>query len=251
MVAFSRIRRRIKNMKFFSINLFLVLVFSLASSARAQLADTIWEGSVTISGFSLAKVQGGVVQAGPNVANASVTLPVEMWFWNNSNCGVVFRRDKWGLNPEEFAYNSNVDLEGNPLPEYFDWYEQGPKYLGGGSLSPISNNSNGYETTTDSYSYNAARRSGSFSQRTLYNYPSQTHAAGAVLSIRGNFRLSNPNTLVPQNLVLSLTPNPFGPNSYRIGGRLTLRAGNFSKTTRKPSVEKDAEPGFRTFYFAK
>lgn len=237
--------------RFLWTGLSLGLWLGLQAPVQAQLADTIWEGNVTISGFSLAKVQGGVVQAGPNVANASVTLPVEMWFWNNSNCGVVFRRDKWGLNPEEFAYQQWMDDQGNPIdpPEFI--YKQGPKYLGGGSLSPISNNSNGYETTTDNYSYNAARRSGNFSQRTLYNYPSQTHAAGAVLSIRGNFRLSNPNTLVPQNLVLSLTPNPFGPNSYRIGGRLTLRAGNFSKTTRKPSTEKDAEPGFRALYYAK
>jgi len=231
----------------FALGAFLLL----SPRAAAQLADTIWEGNVTISGFSLAKVQGGVVQAGPNVGNASVTLPVEMWFWNNSNCGVVFRRDKWGLNPEEFDY---VEIQYDEFGNETNWvsmYRQGPKYIGGGSLSPISNNSNGYETTTDSYSYNGARRSGSFSQRTLYNYPNQTHAAGAVLSIRGNFRLSNPNTLVPQNLVLSLTPNPFGPNSYRISGKYTLRAGNFSKTTRKPSEEKDAEPGFRAFYYAK
>lgn len=252
-VAFLRIRPSISIVKTFSVRLALgVTLFSLGAPVRAQqLADTIWEGMVTISGFGLSKVQGGVAQPGPNVANASVTLPVEMWFWNNSNCGVVFRRDKWGLNPEEFAYMSDVDLDGNPIdpPEYI--YKQGAKYVGGGSLSPISNNSNGYETTTDNYIYNASKKSGSFSQSTLYHYPNQTHAAGAVLSIRGNFRLSNPNTLVPQNLVLSLTPNPFGPNSYRISGKYTLRAGNFSKTIRKPSVEKDAEPGFRTWYYAK
>jgi hypothetical protein len=251
LVAFSRIRHNLSNMKFFSPCKGLVLVFFVASSARAQLADTIWEGNVTISGFSLTKVQGGVVQAGPNVANASVTLPVEMWFWNNSNCGVVFRRDKWGLNPEEFAWTEWMDEQGNPIdpPEFI--YKQGPKYVGGGSLSPIAYNSNGYETTTDSYTYNASKKSGSFSQRTLYNHLTQTHANGATLSIAGKFHLSNPNTLVSQNLVLSLTPNPFGPNSYRIGGSLKLRAGNFSKTTRKPSVEKDAEPGFRSFYYAK
>lgn len=229
-----------------------VTLFSLAAPVRAQqFADTIWEGMVTISGFGLSKVQGGVAQPGPNVANASVTLPVEMWFWNNSNCGVVFRRDKWGLNPEEFSYINEWDADGNPLnpPEFI--YKQGPRYVGGGRLSPISNNSNGYETTTDNYIYNASKKSGSFSQSTLYHYSNQTHAAGAVLSIRGNFRLSNPNTLVPQNLVLSLTPNPFGSNSYRISGKYTLRAGNFSKTTRKPSEEKDAEPGFTSYYYAK
>jgi len=239
--------------KTFSVRLALgVTLFSLAAPVRAQqLADTIWEGMVTISGFGLSKVQGGVAQLGPNVANASVTLPVEMWFWNNSNCGVVFRRDKWGLNPEEFDY---VEVQYDEFGNETNWvsmYRRGPKYVGGGRLSPISNNSNGYETTTDNYIYNASKKSGSFSQSTFYHYPNQTHAAGAVLSIRGNFRLSNPNTLVPQNLVLSLTPNPFGPNSYRISGRLALRAGNFNKTIRKPSEEKDAEPGFTSYYYAK
>ena len=134
------------------------------SSGRAQLADTIWEGNVILSGLTLQKVQAGVLQSGPNLSNASLTLPVEIWFWNNSNCGVVFRRDKWGLNPEEFAYMSDVDLDGNPLPEWVAWYKKGPKYVGGGSLSPMSSNSNGRETTTDLYTYNSSKRTGTFLQ---------------------------------------------------------------------------------------
>ena len=146
------------------------LFFALSADGFSQsLSNTIWEGNVTFSGFTMQKVEGGVVQSGPNLANATVTLPVEIWFWNDSNCGVVFRRDKWGLNPEEFAYMSNVDLEGNMLPYDVPWYRQGPKYVGGGSLSPISNNSNGYETTTDRYTYNASKKSGTISQRTAYN----------------------------------------------------------------------------------
>lgn len=223
----------------------------LASAQSLTLSNTIWEGNVTLSGITLQKVQGGVVQPGPNLANASVTLPVEIWFWNNSNCGVVFRRDKWGLNPEEFAWREWMDGEGNPIDPPKDIYRQGAKYVGGGSLSPIDYNSNGYETTTDNYTFDALKRTGTFSQRTLYNYPSQTHVAGAVLSIGGKFQLSNTNRLVSKNLVFSLTPNPFGPNSYRISGNYTLRASNFSKTTRQPSVEKDAKPGFRTWYYAK
>ena len=53
------------------------------SSGRAQLADTIWEGNVILSGLTLQKVQAGVLQSGPNLSNASLTLPVEIWFWNN------------------------------------------------------------------------------------------------------------------------------------------------------------------------
>ena len=232
--------------------LFLALFLGTLPPAQAQLADTIWEGNVTLSGFTLQKVEGGVVQSGPNLANASVTLPVEIWFWNNSNCGVVFRRDKWGLNPEEFAYMSNVDLEGNMLPYEVPWYRQGPKYVGGGSLSPISNNSNGYETTTDRYTYNASKKTGTISQRTVYNQGNSTFQPGAVMSITGNFRLSNPNTLVPQNIVFSLTPNPIGRNSYRTGGKLTIRAGNFTKSAlRKPSTAQNDEPGFRSYYYTK
>ncbi|NDB96189.1 MAG: hypothetical protein EBZ78_08535 [Verrucomicrobia bacterium] len=230
-----------------------VMAFLLValSSVRAQMADTIWEGNVTLSGLTLQKVQGGEAQSGPNLSNASVTLPLEIWFWNDSNCGVVFRRDKWGLNPEEFAYMSDVDLDGNPLPEWVAWYKKGPKYVGGGSLSPITYNSNGYETTTDRYTYNASKKTGTFLQKTIYNYPNETHASGAMLDISGGFRLSNPGTLVPQKIVLSLRPNPFGPNSYRTSGRVTVRAGNFTKTARKPSIEKNVQPGFRSYYYIK
>ena len=206
------------------------------SSGRAQLADTIWEGNVILSGLTLKKVQGGVAQSGPNLSNASVALAVEIWFWDNSNCGVVFRRDKWGLNPEEFAYMSDVDLDGNPLPAPVFWYKQGPKFVGGGRLSPMSSNSNGRETTTDLYIYNAAN--GTFN-------------AGAMMKITGNFRLSNPNTLVPQNVIFSLTPNPVGRNSYQTSGKVSVRAGNFTKTLRIPSLEKNAQPGFRSYYYTK
>ena len=221
------------------------------SSGRAQLADTIWEGNVILSGLTLKKVQGGVAQSGPNLSNASVALAVEIWFWDNSNCGVVFRRDKWGLNPEEFAYMSDVDLDGNPLPAPVFWYKQGPKFVGGGSLSPMSSNSNGRETTTDLYTYNASRKSGTFLQQTIYNAANGTFNAGAMMKITGNFRLSNPNTLVPQNVIFSLTPNPVGRNSYQTSGRVAVRVGNFTKTLRIPSIEKNAQPGFRSYYYTK
>jgi hypothetical protein len=223
----------------------------LASAQSLTLSNTIWEGNVTLSGITLQKVQGGVVQPGPNLANASVTLPVEIWFWNNSNCGVVFRRDKWGLNPEEFSY---VETEYDGFGNATNWlsiYRQGPKYVGGGSLSPTSSNSNGYESTTDRYTYNPSKKTGTFSQSTIYNRGNGSFSAGAVMTITGNFRLSNSNTLVPQNIVLSLTPNPVGRNSYRTSGRLTIRAGNFVRTVRQPSVETDAEPGFSSYYYSK
>ena len=221
------------------------------SSGRAQLADTIWEGNVILSGLTLQKVQGGVLQSGPNLSNASLTLPVEIWFWDDSNCGVVFRRDKWGLNPEEFAYMSDGDLDGNPLPEWVAWYKKGPKYVGGGSLSPMSSNSNGRETTTDLYTYNASKRTGTFLQQTIYNTPNDTFNAGALMKIAGGFRLSNLNTLVPQKIVFSLTPNPIGSNSYRTSGKVAVRAGSFTKTLRIPSIEKNAQPGFRSYYYTK
>ena len=233
----------------------MVLIFLGASlllpGAHAQLADTIWEGNVTLSGLTLQKVQSGVVQSGPNLANATVTVPLEIWFWNNSNCGVVFRRDKWGMNPEEFSYvEIEYDLFGNET-NWISIYRQGPKYVGGGSLSPISSNSNGYESTTDRYTYNPSRRTGTFLQETLYNQNNGTFNAGALMKITGNFRLASSNTLVPQNIVLSLSPNPIGSNSYRTSGKLVIRATPFNKTTRKPSIEKDVELGFLSYYYPK
>jgi len=222
----------------------------LASGQSLSLSNTIWEGNVTLSGITLQKVVGGVVQPGPNLANASVTLPVEIWFWNNSNCGVVFRRDKWGLNPEEYAWQeTEIDGFGN-VTNWLSIYKQGPKYVGGGSRSPQSN-SNGDESTTDGYTYDARKKTGTFSHRVLYVGANSTYNVGTVMSITGNFRLANTNTLVPQKVVFSLTPSLVGSNSYKTSGKMTIRAGNFVRTVRQPSVETDAEPGFSSYYYSK
>lgn len=224
------------SMKTFSIGLAVGALLCVSPRASAQLADTIWEGNVTLSGLSLQKVTGGALQPGPNLSNASVTLPIEIWFWNNSNWGVVFRRDKWGLNPPKPFY---VDfIQAGETEVYFTQERQ---YEGGGSRSPVYQP--GRETITDVYTYNPARRSGTFSQRILYLVSGSTRDAGASLNLSGRFSLRG-NTITAQNIVFSIAPNPWGRDSYRSSGRLRVVANPFSKTSRKPSVEKEATPGF-------
>ena len=229
-----------KKMKSFSVYLVFILFFSFALPVRAQLSDTIWEGTVTLSGLSLQKVAGGLLQPGPNLANASVTLPVEIWFWNNSNWGVVFRRDKWGLNPRKPFY-----VEFLQVGEEQVYFSQERQYEGGGSQAPVYEPSR--ETITDLYTYNPSRRSGTFSQRILYLVGGSTRDAGATLSLSGRFSLRG-NTITAQNIIFAIAPNPWGRESYRTSGRLRIVASPFTKTNRKPSVEKEPTPESPGFF---
>ena len=165
---------------------------------------------------------------------------MEIWFWNNSNWGVVFRRDKWGLNPKKPFY-----IEVTPSGEEAVYYSQGRKYEGGGSQSPVYHSSR--ETITDIYTYNPARKTGTFSQRTLFLIANSTHDAGASLNLSGRFSVRN-NMLTVQNIVFSMAPNPFGKDSYQTAGRFRVAGGPFTKTIRQPSKEKDVQAGFSDYF---
>ena len=78
-----------------TVNKALILSFLSISAGYSQLADTIWEAEVQIDRLSLQAVKEGVLQPGPNLKNGTVKLPIEIWFWNDSDCGIVFPTEKW------------------------------------------------------------------------------------------------------------------------------------------------------------
>ena len=240
MVAFSGIRRNIEKMQFFSIHCLLVLVFSLASSARAQLADTIWEAEVEIQALNLQAVREGIPSQGPNLRNATIRLPIELWFWNGSQCGLVFPTEKWGFRDfYEYTYGSPGD------PGYYYYRYLGPKYWGGGSLAPSFENEEEKVQVTSTYTFNPTRKSGTFLQKTLYLLETSTRTAGSYWQIYGTFAVSG-NKLKVRNATFTLQPNPSGLNSYRVLSAPRLKAGTtFLKTVRKPSVEKDVQASFK------
>lgn len=242
MVAFSRIKQSISNMKFFSPCLGLGLVFFVASSALAQLADTIWEVEVEIQALNLQAVREGVPLQGPNLKNGTIRLPMELWFWNESQCGLVFSTEKWGLRDSyEWSWGSPGE------PGYSYSFYLGPKYWGGGSLAPSYENEEGKVTVTSTYNYNASKRTGTLLQKTLYLLETSTRQAGSYWQINGTFAVSG-NKLTVRNASFTLQPNPSGLNSYRVLSAPRLKPGTiFLKTTRKPSIEKDVQASFKYF----
>lgn len=78
--------------------LLLLGLFGLFSQpSRAQLADTIWEGTQWISSINLVSLKPDGANSFPSLLGARINLPLEIWFWDNTNFGIVFRNDRWGF----------------------------------------------------------------------------------------------------------------------------------------------------------
>lgn len=220
----------------------LPLVWFLQSQAFCQLANTIWEAEVEIQGLNLQAVREGNSVQGPNLKNGSIILPMEIWFWNGSQCGLVFPTEKWGFRDSyEYSYGSPDD------PYYYYYRYLGPKYWGGGSLAPSFENEEGKVQVTSTYTYNPIRKSGTLLQKNLYLLETSTRTTGSYWQINGTFAVSG-NRLTVRNASFTLQPNPSGLNSYRVLSAPRLKAGTtFLKTIREPSREKNEQASFKYF----
>ena len=221
----------------------LGLLLSLGLDGLGQsLNDTIWEAEVEIGNLNLQSVKEGVPQKGPILKNGTTILPMEIWFWNGSRCGLVFPTEKWNFR-EYWEYSW-----GTPGDDSYGYYLYlGPKYWGGGGLAPSYENEEGKVLVTDSYTYNAATKSGTFTQKTLYLLETSTRTAGSFWQVNGTFSVSQ-NRLKVKNATFTLQPNPSGVNAYRVLASPRLKTGTtFVKTSRKPSTEKDVQASFKYF----
>lgn len=220
----------------------LFLAFLSISAGYAQLDGTIWEAEVQINGLSLQAVKDDVLQKGPNLKNSTVILPIEIWFWDDVHCGIVFPTEKW--NRRRIEENG----EGNPGdPFYWHYLYMTPKYQGGGSEAPSSENELGEEATISLYTYNPVKKTGSLSQKTLFNKESISHRIGSYWRLDASFKI-NGNKLVVSSASFVLVPNPLGPNTYKFIAPLPVLQRNtvFSKTSRQPSIEKNLKASFKT-----
>lgn len=128
--------------------------------ARGQLADTIWEGNLPISNLTWQQIKDGVMQP-PALEGGKMTVPVEVWFWNDGSAWLMFHNQRWG-------------------------WTRGPKTQ---PWLPRSPGSARWENT-GSYSYNARTRKGSVQGRSLRLVDSSYHYNGYFLSWSGSFSVS-------------------------------------------------------------
>jgi len=232
-------------MKRFFAFLFFGQLFLLSFRVSAQLADTIWEAEVEIQNLNLQAVREGIPAQGPNLKNGSITLPMEIWFWNGTQCGLVFPTEKWGMR-EYWHYEWNwTDWEGNPVQEFYTY--MGPKYWGGGSLAPSYENEQDQVQVASTYTYDASKKTGTLLQQTLYLLETSTRDLGSYWQISGSFSISG-SKLTVKRATFTLVPNPSGINSYKVLSAPRLKTGTtFVKTSRKPSTEKDVQASFKYF----
>jgi len=226
---------------------FLVVGHFFLASPRvsAQLADTIWEAEVEILNLNLQAVREGTPAQGPNLKNGSITLPMEIWFWNGTQCGLVFPTEKWGFREYWHDEWDWTDGLGNLVHEFYTY--MGPKYWGGGSLAPSYENENDQVQVTSTYAYNASKKTGTLFQQTLYLVGTSTRDLGSYWRISGSFFISG-NKLTVKSATFTLVPNPSGINSYKVLSAPRLKTGTtFVKTSRKPSTEKDVQASFKYF----
>lgn len=225
-----------------TVNKALILSFLSISAGYSQLADTIWEAEVQIDRLSLQAVKEGVLQPGPNLKNGTVKLPIEIWFWNDSDCGIVFPTEKWNRrNIYSYEY-------GTPETDdyyYYNYYP--PKYEGGGSKAPSYENESGQVQTTSTYTYKSARKTGTLLHKTLTIAEDLASSKNAYWLVYAAFKI-NVSKLTVTTASFAVAPNPMGSNLYKFLSPFPALQKNtvFTKTIRRPSEEKNVKAAFKT-----
>jgi len=194
---------------------FAVVSLSLAHCMLAQLADTIWEGDLSISNMSFQQIEEGVLKY-PLLQGGKITVPVEIWFWGSGEVWLMFNNGRWGL----------TDREKNQI-----WVPQHP----GSSRWDY----------TSTYSYNSVTKKGSLGGRSTrlvksaWYYEGYYLAWSASFSIAGNRMTASKMVLTTDSLVKVLESSADPKNSPTgikftkmptFGPSLALQ-----KTVRKPS----------------
>ena len=220
----------------------LILSFLSISAGNAQLADTIWEAEVQINGLSLQAVKDGVLQSGPNLKNGTVKLPIEIWFWNDGDCGIVFPTEKWN---RRRIYLYEYGTPGTDNYFYYNYYS--PKYEGGGSRAPSYDNENGLVQTTSTYTYKSASKTGTLLHKTLTIAEDLASSKNAYWLLNAAFKI-NASKLTVTKASFAIAPNPMGSNLYKFLSPFPALQKNtvFTKTSRRPSEEKNVKAAFKS-----
>jgi len=166
---------------------------------------------------------------------------VEIWFWNDVDCGIVFPNEKWNERTiDEYSYGS----PGDPSYYYYNYYS--PKYEGGGRLAPSEENEMGRVEVTSTFTYNTAKKIGTLLHKNLNLEETSSHKIGSYWRVNGAFKI-NGNKLTVTTATFAILPNPLGSGAYQFLAPLPALRKNsvFTKTSRRPSEEKNVKAAFK------
>jgi len=181
----------------------------LSAQSRAQLANTIWEGTQWISSINMVSLKPDGSQDFPSLLGARFNLPLEIWFWDTTNFGVVFRNDRWGF-------------QGRRKGEY-----------------------SGYGKAGHNYTYRLRGASGTFAARRVTDDFDLTRYSGR-LTLRGNKLTTDRITYAaPGSSLLYGNTALAGVPIRRVGALPVFDKAVWTKTSRRPSIVKD-KPGYLT-----
>jgi hypothetical protein len=145
----------------------------------------------------------------PSLLGARFNLPLEIWFWDNTHFGIVFRNDRWGF-------------EGRPKGHYA-----------------------GHGEEFKDYTYRLKGKAGTFSDREYDDYFGLESYAGRLV-LQGNKLTTDRVTYAaPNSRYLNGSAKLANSPCKQIGKLPVFDKTVWTKTNRKPSLAKD-EPGYLT-----
>jgi len=201
-------------LRFVRIGLAVYVLSLAASSLHAQLADTIWEGTQWISSINMVSLKPDGSANFPSLLGARINLPLEIWFWDNTHFGIVFRNDRWGFDDGRLARMRKGEYSGH-----------GEQFK--------------------SYTYRLKGGAGTFSAREYDDYFGLESYAGRLV-VQGN-------KLTTDRLTYAAPSSRYLDGSARLANFPCKQIGKlpvfdktvWTKPNRKPSLAKD-EPGYLT-----
>ena len=193
----------------------IVCIFRLLiTPLHAQLADTIWEGTQWISSINMVNLKPDGSANFPSLLGARIKLPLEIWFWDNTHFGIVFRNDRWGFDDGRLNQMRKGEYSGH-----------------------------GEEFKT--YTYRLKGKAGTFSAREYDDYFGLESYAGRLV-LRGNKLTTDRVTYAaPGSRYLNGSARLANVPCKQIGKLPVFDKTVWTKTNRKPSLAKD-EPGYLT-----
>jgi len=191
------------------VGLALGLWLGMPAPTKAQLADTIWEGTQWISSVNAVSLKPNGNENFPALMGARFNLPLEIWFWDNTHFGIVFRNDRWGF-------------EGRRKGEY-----------------------TGHGEANKSFTYRLRGGSGSFSAREFNDYFGLESYAGRLIFRGTKLTTERVTYAAPTSGFLYGNTALADIPCKRIGKLPVFDKTVWTKTNRRPSVAKD-EPGYLT-----
>ena len=199
---------------FRALGVFICAWLSFQNPLHAQLADTIWEGTQWISSINMVSLKPDGSASFPSLLGARINLPLEIWFWDNTHFGIVFRNDRWG----------------------FD----------GGRLSGMRKGEySGHGDEFKNYTYRLKGKAGTFSAREYDDYFGLESYAGRLV-LQGNKLTTDRVTYAaPTSRYLDGSARLANFPCKQIGKLPVFDKTVWTKTNRKPSLAKD-ESGYLT-----